>query len=141
MYAHICSTHVATSRLRERGRRTHSAGGARAAVAVTTGGGSLSRRRRRGAATPPISAAPAARRMAVGRRTARASVPAAAGAPKGGQPPFVGCGSPLWPRPVWASGRRRERTAGRVGRWGDDGNVGISAVLRRDPDVDGVYRL
>src|SRR5215216_3389996 len=71
------SRHVPTSRARERGRSTQRANGARAAVPVTTGGRSFSRRRASGAAIPATRAAPAATRMAVDRRTARASVSAA----------------------------------------------------------------
>src|SRR3954453_9400084 len=74
-----------TSRTRERGTRTHSANGAVAAVAVTTGGGSLSRRRTSGAASPAASAVHATRRMAVGRRTARASI-----APRRAERAFAG---------------------------------------------------
>src|SRR3954447_14751650 len=62
------------SRARERGTRTQSANGAVAAVAVTTGGGSLNRRRTSGAARPAASAVHATERMAIDRRTARASL-------------------------------------------------------------------
>ena len=85
-YAYICSTHIPTSRARERGN-TASAKGVEAAAAITTGGLRRSRRRSNGAAMPAASTVQAAARMAVERGTDVANIAASADVPGTGSRP------------------------------------------------------
>src|ERR1035438_7070419 len=68
-YAHICSPHTATSRVRERRTATHSATGAANATVCVASGGALIRLRISGAATPAATTPQAVALISLDSRT------------------------------------------------------------------------
>src|SRR5271155_5414497 len=69
-YAHICSVHTATSRVRDRLTATHRASGAANATVWVASGGALMRLRSSGAATPAATIPEAVALITLDSRTA-----------------------------------------------------------------------